>query len=361
MLLCSVGGPALFIHDKCVLHAWAALKRLNTSWKWSSVPRVGWRQWKSGWSPDTLHQACLELPLMLKVIFAQLLFIAHFCYLLQLQKLCWRGVKGCFRLAYKSLSMRASSPEREGTPRGRRVTLAAQFIPPPSVFLFTRCITHTRMHASLLTFVITVITKRRNEVIFLFPNNRLSKQQMNLLPPAMWNRHIIFKFQFIFLWRLLSCGAATHTIVFFFFSVFFPPCFSILLAIRQWDVTAVCQKRLIFHSCLLENLVELHLYEYELCAYWIYMNGAKLVKPALCIPVFRMFGMLRNQGEFNLSNLNWFAEKKIPICKPVMLNPSFTWVPVQTKPHVSYTEPWCRPSHHPVFETSHVSFISPSL
>lgn len=37
---------------------------------------------------------------------------------------------------------------------------------------------------------------------------------MNLLPPAVRNRHIIFKFQFIFLWRLLSCGAATHTIVF---------------------------------------------------------------------------------------------------------------------------------------------------
>lgn len=71
---------------------------------------------------------------------------------------------------------------------------------------------HTHTHT--LTFLITVITKRWNEVIFLFPNNRLSKQQMNLLPPAMRNRHIIFKFQFILSRRLLSCGAATHTIVF---------------------------------------------------------------------------------------------------------------------------------------------------
>ena len=86
--------------------------------------------------------------------------------------------------------------------------------------LLTYCITHTRTHARThththtLTFLITVITKRWNEVIFLFPNNRLSKQQMNLLPPAMRNRHIIFKFQFILSQRLLSCGAATHTIVF---------------------------------------------------------------------------------------------------------------------------------------------------
>ena len=82
--------------------------------------------------------------------------------------------------------------------------------------LLTYCITHTHTytHTHTLTFLITVITKRWNEVIFLFPNNRLSKQQMNLLPPAMRNRHIIFKFQFILSRRLLSCGAATHTIVF---------------------------------------------------------------------------------------------------------------------------------------------------
>lgn len=38
-------------------------------------------------------------------------------------------------------------------------------------------------------------------------------------------------------------GAATHTTVLFFL-FFFP---SILLAVRQWDIAAVCQKGLIFH------------------------------------------------------------------------------------------------------------------
>lgn len=101
-------------------------------------------------------------------------------------------------------------------------------------------------HGHAMTCSITVITKRWNEVIFVFTNNRLSKPQMKLLPPVMWNRYITFKFQFIFLWTPLSYGAATHTIVL---------C-SILLAVRQWDFDAVCQRRLIFHlsSILLQNM-----------------------------------------------------------------------------------------------------------
>lgn len=46
---------------------------------------------------------------------------------------------------------------------------------------------HAYKYTQTLTFVITVITKR-NEVIFLLANNRLSKKQINLLLPAMRNR-----------------------------------------------------------------------------------------------------------------------------------------------------------------------------
>lgn len=124
--------------------------------------------------------------------------------------------------------------------------------PVPVPILLSYCGTCRRMRANThtLTFVITVITKQWNEVIFLFPNNRLSKQQMNLLPPAMRNRHIIFKFQFIFSWRLFPlCGCHSHN------NPATPT--PILLAVRQWDIAAVCQKGLIFRlsSSLLENVV----------------------------------------------------------------------------------------------------------
>ncbi len=76
--LCSVGGPALFIHDKCALHAWAALNRLNTSWKWLSVPTVERVPVKSRLKSRHVSPSISWVVLMLKAVLVRLLFVAHF-------------------------------------------------------------------------------------------------------------------------------------------------------------------------------------------------------------------------------------------------------------------------------------------
>lgn len=56
---------------------------------------------------------------------------------------------------------------------------------------------------------------------------------------------------------------------------------SILLAIRQWDVDAVCEKGLIFHLSLplLENVFKSHSDEHLLRVHKMCMNGGKWAEP----------------------------------------------------------------------------------
>lgn len=93
-----------------------------------------------------------------------------------------------------------------------------------------------------------ICSHQRCEIDILFSNFNLYSREV------LWGRH-------------------SHNNLFIYF---FPP--SILLAVRQWDVAAVCQKGLIFHlsSSLLENVAKSHSDEHLLCVYRICMNGVKL-------------------------------------------------------------------------------------
>lgn len=123
-LLCSVGGPVLFIHDKCVLLAWAAPNRLNMSWKWFSsnsweVPVES--RLKSRHVSPCISWAVVKLKAILvrflftccpslqnhtvAVIFACSIFPQAGNYLVQLRIICWDGWKGYLGFPYKTLSI----------------------------------------------------------------------------------------------------------------------------------------------------------------------------------------------------------------------------------------------------------------
>lgn len=76
-----------------------------------------------------------------------------------------------------------------------------------------------------------------NEIIFLFANNRLSKQQISLLSCKI---DLIFKFQFIFFLTPPPCRADTLAVV----------SHLVLLAVSQWDVAAVLSKEDYFSSVI---------------------------------------------------------------------------------------------------------------
>ena len=147
--LCFMGGPALFIHDKCVLYAWAALNRLNMGWKCLLAPTVVHCQWKAGWSPDTLAQAHHELfwcwePFLLGLCcsfhccpwirsacinsFVSFCFQYSESYTFQLRRIYWGRGMGCTAFHED----------------GRRTSWAV--LPPSSLLICSHIVSHADIH-----------------------------------------------------------------------------------------------------------------------------------------------------------------------------------------------------------------------
>ena len=262
-LLCSVGGPVLFIHDKCALHAWAAPNRLNTSWKWfvGSNSR-GKCQWKAGWSPDMLAQAYLEL------FWCKKPFLVRLSYLLPVSPP-FPGIPSCcgnsclFRfpsggklpaqaeenlLAWCEgllwiplqviinlfISLRHGYRAHYGVSPQFSLSL---LLPPCSLSSDILYYTHTHIHAHThWHFWLQWLPSGEMKSYFCF---QITDCQSNKWICSHQQCEIDILFSNFNLFSREGCCLVGLPLTQLFFSI--------SLAIRQWDVAAVCQKGLIFH------------------------------------------------------------------------------------------------------------------